>query len=115
MSEPERLNVLITRARNCLIMLGNMETFMKSKGNSTWVPFFEILKKRDHLYDGFPIRCERHPDKVASLKEPNDFDKYSPDGGCEEPWYVADYLKFHVNTNLTPGQWRNAQMWLAQV
>lgn len=89
MGAPERLNVLITRARNCLIMLGNMDTFMTSKGNATWVPFFEILKKHDHLYDGFPVRCERHPDKTASLKEPIDFDKYCPDGGCEEPWYVA--------------------------
>lgn len=86
MRAPERLNVLITRARNCLIMIGNMDTFMHSKGKDTWVPFFELLKEHSHLYDGFPVRCERHPEKSATLKTPEEFTQYCPDGGCEEPW-----------------------------
>ncbi|KND87588.1 NFX1-type zinc finger-containing protein 1 [Tolypocladium ophioglossoides CBS 100239] len=85
MAAPERLNVLITRARNCLILIGNMETFMASKkGESTWRPFFELLKETGHLYDGLPIKCERHPDRKALLKEPIDFDTACPDGGCSE-------------------------------
>ena len=87
MREPERLNVLITRARNCLIMLGNMDTFMESKrGKETWVPFLELLKKEKLLHDGFPVRCERHPEKMAILQAPGEFDRHCPDGGCEEPW-----------------------------
>ncbi|RYP86635.1 hypothetical protein DL769_000703 [Monosporascus sp. CRB-8-3] len=86
MAAAERLNVLITRARNCLIMIGNMDTFMSSKGKATWVKFFEMLKERDHLYDGIPVRCERHPEKTGLLKTPLDFDNICPDGGCAEPW-----------------------------
>ena len=87
MREPERLNVLITRARNCLIMIGNMDTFMESKrGKETWVPFLELLKERSLLYDGFPVRCERHPEKAAILQAPEEFDRHCPEGGCEEPW-----------------------------
>ncbi|KAK3386657.1 P-loop containing nucleoside triphosphate hydrolase protein [Podospora didyma] len=86
MSAPERLNVLITRARNCLVLVGNMETFIRSKkGKTAWLPFFDLLKTHNHLYDGFPIKCERHPDRTALLKEPIDFDKSCPDGGCTEP------------------------------
>jgi len=87
MSAPERLNVLITRARNCLILVGNMETFVRSKkGSPAWLPFFELLKTHGHLYDGLPVKCERHPERTADLKEPKDFLKLSPDGGCTQPW-----------------------------
>lgn len=68
-------------------MIGNMETYMHSKrGKETWVPFFEIMKAKNHLYDGLPARCERHQEKTFLLKEPDDFDKCCPDGGCAEPW-----------------------------
>lgn len=90
MSAPERLNVMITRARSCLIMIGNMSTFMSSKkGAKTWHPFFQVLKEREHLYDGFPIKCERHPETKAILSVPADFDRHCPDGGCAEPWYLS--------------------------
>ncbi|KAK3897515.1 helicase required for RNAi-mediated heterochromatin assembly 1, partial [Staphylotrichum tortipilum] len=86
MAAPERLNVLMTRARNGIVLIGNMETFMKSKkGKSTWHPFFDLLKAKGHLYDGLPVHCGKHPDRTALLKEPVDFDKSSPDGGCTEP------------------------------
>ncbi|KAK5657152.1 hypothetical protein OQA88_3209 [Cercophora sp. LCS_1] len=83
MSAPERLNVLITRARNCIVLIGNMATFMASKkGENTWLPFFQLLKERSHLYDGLPVKCEKHPETEALLQEPSDFDKHCPDGGC---------------------------------
>ncbi|KAK4152576.1 helicase required for RNAi-mediated heterochromatin assembly 1 [Chaetomidium leptoderma] len=85
MSAPERLNVLITRARNGIVLIGNMDTFMRSKkGQTTWHPFFDLLKAKGHLYDGLPVMCGKHPERTALLKEPADFDKSSPDGGCIE-------------------------------
>ncbi len=95
MSAPERLNVLMTRARNGIVLIGNMATFMQSKkGRHTWHPFFELLKAKGHLYDGLPVYCGKHPSRTALLKEPIDFDKSCPDGGCTELWYVwnLDYL-----------------------
>lgn len=89
LAAPERLNVLLSRARNGVLMLGNMKTFMSSKkGQHVWVPFFESLKAKGHLYDGLPVRCERHPDKKFSIKHPGDFARLCPDGGCADPWYV---------------------------
>jgi hypothetical protein len=84
---PERLNVLLSRARNCLIMFGNMETYMHSKkGAETWNPFFKLMKAHSHIYDGLPVKCERHPDRRSLLEEPDDFDMYCPYGGCSERW-----------------------------
>ncbi|KAL1691007.1 P-loop containing nucleoside triphosphate hydrolase protein [Schizophyllum commune] len=88
MYAPERLNVLISRARNALIMIGNDDTFRKSrKGADLWRRFFGLLEDGKHMYDGFPVRCERHPTREVDLREPADFKKQCPNGGCTEAWY----------------------------
>ncbi|KAI1266292.1 ATPase [Xylariaceae sp. FL1019] len=85
MKAPERLNVLLSRARNCLIMIGNMDTFMKSsQGQETWLPFFSLMKQHNYLQDGFWVRCEQHPERTAMLSKPGDFSTHCPDGGCSE-------------------------------
>ena len=87
MAAPERLNVLLSRARIALIMIGNMSTFLRSqKGKESWVPFFEYLSETRHLYDGLPVKCERHQQKKALLQDTEDFDMKCPDGGCADPW-----------------------------
>jgi superfamily I DNA and/or RNA helicase len=87
MSSPERVNVLLSRARDALIMLGNSETFRKArKGQELWNQLFELLNSKRHVYSGFPVKCARHSDRVALLSNPADFDKHCPDGGCNEPW-----------------------------
>ena len=89
MAAPERLNVLITRARNALIMISNCKTFLNSrKGKEVWRQFFEILKEDGHIYDGLPVKCERHPEKMALLSHVEDFERECPDGGCAEKWLV---------------------------
>ncbi|OHW97711.1 AAA family ATPase [Colletotrichum incanum] len=85
MKAPERLNVLCSRARECLVMIGNMETFMSSsQGQEVWRPFFNLLKKKEYLHDGVTIRCQQHPEKTALLTKPEDFNLKCPDGGCDE-------------------------------
>ena len=90
MYSPERLNVLLSRARNGLIMIGNSSTFKKSKkGKEIWTKLFDLLLKGEHLYDGLPVFCERHPNRKATFTTPEDFDEQSPSGGCTEPWCVG--------------------------
>jgi hypothetical protein len=87
MKSPERLNVLLSRARNGLILIGNMDTF---QGKSTlWGHLFDMLKKAAHIYDGFPVKCERHPSRTAILRAADDFDNQCPDGGCSQDWCVS--------------------------
>ncbi|KAI0965474.1 P-loop containing nucleoside triphosphate hydrolase protein [Xylaria arbuscula] len=85
MYSPERLNVLLSRARNSLILIGNAETFMNSrKGGRLWNQLLSMLKAQNHIYDGLPVKCEQHPSRVAILHSPEDFDNECPDGGCKE-------------------------------
>nr|XP_018911148.1 PREDICTED: NFX1-type zinc finger-containing protein 1-like [Bemisia tabaci] len=86
MFAPERLNVLVSRARNALILIGNAEHFMGArKGGSLWTRFIGLLKAGSHVYNGFPVYCERHPDRTNILQKPVDFEIKCSAGGCEEP------------------------------
>lgn len=86
MAAPERLNVLLSRARDGLIIIGNATTFRSSrKGSQVWNPFIELLSQGGYIYDGLPVKCERHPQKVALLTSPEDFIVECPDGGCSDP------------------------------
>ncbi|KAL7627407.1 hypothetical protein AAE478_001600 [Parahypoxylon ruwenzoriense] len=86
MAAPERLNVLISRARNALIMIGNANTFMSArKGREGWVQLFDSLKAGGKIHDGFPLRCEKHSDTKHIIRSVEDFDLHCPDGGCALP------------------------------
>lgn len=100
MASPERLNVLLSRARDSLILIGNADHFMNArKGRELWQRFLSLLRKGNHIYDGFPVRCERHKDRTAVLRQPTDFETECPDGGCKDAWYVMHgYSKIeHAN------------------
>jgi hypothetical protein len=85
LSQPERLNVLLSRARNAMIMIGSAKTFLKSRsGKDLWQKLLDLLTHGSHIYDGFPVKCERHPDRIDLLRSPDNFDR-CPDGGCSEP------------------------------
>lgn len=78
--------MLLSRARNGLIMIGNAATFMESRrGKDVWLPLFDYLKSHGHIYGGLPVKCERHPNKSRVLEKKEDFDIHCPDGGCDEP------------------------------
>ncbi|VDC00511.1 unnamed protein product [Peniophora sp. CBMAI 1063] len=88
MFSPQRLNVLLSRARTACIIIGNAETFRRSRnaeGAKLWSKFFDFITDRGHFYEGLPFRCERHPERVALLSKPTDFEQQCPDGGCTAP------------------------------
>ncbi|KAF2030476.1 P-loop containing nucleoside triphosphate hydrolase protein [Setomelanomma holmii] len=96
MAAPQRVNVLLSRARDALILIGNPDTFMNSrKGKDVWKPLMDELRRNNHVYDGFPIRCEQHPDRTALLTEKQQFDVICPDGGCSEPCGKLLNCKLH--------------------
>ena len=79
MAAPQRLNVLLSRARNVLIIVGNANTFVSSrKGEKSWRPFMDHLRSNGHLYDGLPVKCEQHPQKTAILKTKDESTSQNP-------------------------------------
>lgn len=96
MAAPERLNVMLSRARDALIMIGNSETFSNArKGKEVWRKLFDLLKENSHVYEGFPVKCEKHPDRFALLSTPDAFEVECPDGGCKEPCGALLNCKIH--------------------
>ncbi|KAG1880008.1 AAA domain-containing protein [Suillus subluteus] len=87
MNSPEHLNVLISRARDGLILIGNSQTFINARRDKElWGKFFELVKQGNYMYEGFPIKCERHPHRKVLIKSASEFDTLCPNGGCTEIW-----------------------------
>lgn len=73
MCAPERLNVLISRARDALIMIGNAATFTNTaKGGEEWRKLFDNLKEKGRIHDGFPVKCKKHPNRKMILRTPDE-------------------------------------------
>lgn len=109
MFSPERLNVLLSRARNALIIIGNSHTFKNArKGKELWTQLFTMLAQDKHMYDGLPAQCHRHPDRKVLLLEAKQFDVDCPDGGCDIPWYVnLDKINSHYSDSYSSGTMLN--------
>ncbi|GBC46709.1 uncharacterized protein OCT59_017758 [Rhizophagus irregularis] len=77
-----RSNVLLSRARKGMYLIGNSDLMaMKSK---MWAPVISILHERNQVGFGMPIVCNNHPDYKNIIVEPDQFEKVSPDGGCNK-------------------------------
>lgn len=101
----DRLVVLLSRARNGIILFGNMNTFLASKkGHEIWKIYFDAMKEKGFLFDGLPVHCEQHPDRSALLQKPQDFAEHCPDGGCAQIWYVFSYeILIRASANYVSG------------
>jgi hypothetical protein len=94
MDSQERLNVLLSRARDGLIILGNGATFRAPRsGGETWAKLFRLLEKPGgYVFDGLPVQCQTHPSERTVLRSVDDFKSHSPDGGCARPWFVCSRI-----------------------
>ena len=89
----ERVNVLLSRARDALILLGCKDTFLNAKssrGRALWTGLLNSMLLNNQIYEGFPAVCQTH--NVASpvvLCRSELFDLHAPDGGCCAPCGVV--------------------------
>lgn len=85
LAQPERLNVLLSRARNGMIIFGSASTFKHARqGKDVWSRFFQLLEDGGNMYQGLPIKCEKHPTSTVLLRAPENFEGVCPDGRCTE-------------------------------
>lgn len=87
LKEPQRVNVLLSRARNGLFLVGNAECLRYSKaGSIVWDPIIRMLEEKRQVKRGLPTRCQLHPDDdPIELCKPADFRLYRPNGGYNRP------------------------------
>ncbi|KAK6344622.1 hypothetical protein TWF718_006580 [Orbilia javanica] len=85
---PERANVLLSRARKALIILGDLYSVTDHgihMGQSTWRDVFRHFKAEGHILDGIPIVCQNHPHQKYICKTPEELDFCAPEGRCRLP------------------------------
>ncbi|CAG8553663.1 12049_t:CDS:10 [Funneliformis mosseae] len=83
LKSPNRTNVLLSRAKHGMFMLGNAE--LLSERSDMWKSVIGLMRKRGQVGETFPILCESHPDIINYIESPEEFQKSSPDGGCNSP------------------------------
>ncbi|RHZ73529.1 hypothetical protein Glove_230g154 [Diversispora epigaea] len=78
-----RTNVLLSRARHGMYIMGNAE--LMEKEPDMWKKVIDILRSRNQVGPGFPILCDQHPETKNFITYPKKFEEVSPDGGCLLP------------------------------
>jgi hypothetical protein len=83
LSSKNRTNVLLSRARKGMYLIGNSE-LMAFRSKDMWAPVIDILGQRNQVGFGMPIVCNKHPYYKNTITDPDQFEQLSPDGGCYE-------------------------------
>ncbi|KIV98310.1 uncharacterized protein PV09_09844 [Verruconis gallopava] len=76
-----RINVLLSRAKDGMYLIGNAETYAHIP---MWSKVLRMLEEANAIGPVFSLCCPRHQDTEMLVSQPDDFEFYSPDGGCRE-------------------------------
>lgn len=63
LGEPERINVLLSRARHGLLLIGNAQTLRSARAPAAkrqWTTVLDRLESSGALRSGLPARCQMH-------------------------------------------------------
>ena len=82
LSTENRINVLLSRAKHGMYLIGNTETYLAVE---MWADVHAQLSDTGAVGDAIPLCCPRHPETPILCAEPSDFLLKSPDGGCDLP------------------------------
>ena len=76
-----RINVLLSRAQQGLYLIGNTDTYSKVP---MWQEVINMLVAADSVDRTLELCCPRHTHTPIQVQQPDDFAKFSPEGGCRE-------------------------------
>ncbi|KAF8420240.1 hypothetical protein EV426DRAFT_566793 [Tirmania nivea] len=76
-----RINVLLSRARDGMYIIGNAETCGQV---DMWKKVITMFEKGNSIDKHLQLCCARHPQKPIFVSQPEDFHMLSPEGGCNE-------------------------------
>ncbi|KAF7937116.1 uncharacterized protein EAE98_001430 [Botrytis deweyae] len=74
-----RINVLLSRAQHGLYLIGNSDTYSSV---AMWKHVLGMLRETNSVGNSFALCCPRHPETEIQVSEPDDFARWSPEGGC---------------------------------
>lgn len=77
-----RINVLLSRAKHGMYLIGNTETYLNV---AMWSGVYNQLSQARAVGKEIELCCPRHQDTPISCSEPEHFALKSPEGGCVLP------------------------------
>jgi hypothetical protein len=75
-----RINVLLSRAQHGMYLIGNTDTYSNIP---MWAKVLGMLGATDSVGKALGLSCPRHPDTEIQVRQPDDFARLSPEGGCQ--------------------------------
>ncbi|KAI0448301.1 hypothetical protein F5B21DRAFT_522698 [Xylaria acuta] len=79
LSTPNRINVLLSRAKHGMYLIGNADTYGHVQ---MWAEVITMLRDGNNIGPVLQLRCPRHPDHAIQVSTPDHFLQFSPEGGC---------------------------------
>lgn len=73
------LNVLLSRAKHGMYIIGNTNT---ASSVGMWSNVVDILRNDGLVGTALSLQCPRHPETPILVSSPNDFTSLSPEAGC---------------------------------
>lgn len=68
LDQQQRVNVLLSRARNGMYIFGSKRTLtQKPKGEATWGRILDKLNEENRVVPGVPVRCQAHPESMLEV------------------------------------------------
>ncbi|XP_067652457.1 NFX1-type zinc finger-containing protein 1-like [Haliotis asinina] len=81
LSAANRVCVALSRAKEGLYVIGNMECLRKA--SSLWDKVVTKAEEKGMCGNVMKLKCSKHPERMMGVKTAKDFDQYS-DGGCSQ-------------------------------
>lgn len=77
---PNRINVLLSRAKHGMYIIGDSSTYGKVP---MWSEVLDILRTGGNFGQELGLCCPRHPETEIAVSQPDHFLQFSPEGGCQ--------------------------------
>lgn len=81
LNTPSRINVLLSRAKHGMYIIGNAHTYSPVP---MWSSVINTLRVNGNFGNGLELQCPRHPDMPITVAKPDGFLVYAPESGCNE-------------------------------
>ncbi|PTB39704.1 hypothetical protein M441DRAFT_197320 [Trichoderma asperellum CBS 433.97] len=79
LSTSNRINVLLSRAKHGMYIIGNSNTYYNVP---MWEEVINKLRASGCIGNSLELQCSRHPDTPIQVSQPDHFVIFSPESGC---------------------------------
>ncbi|GJP61447.1 hypothetical protein CLOP_g18608 [Closterium sp. NIES-67] len=84
LKSPNRTNVLLSRAKHGMYLIGNASTMRADPNSLLWPKILDILQTRNAIQRFIPLQCVNHTDTVTHIQHASEFNEKASEGGCSK-------------------------------